>query len=231
MPDDETETRTDNRVSHPIFARFYARASAAMERGGIGEHRDRLLAGLAGRVIEVGAGNGLNFTHYPPQVERVLAIEPDPHLRSLAEQAATQAPVPVEVVSGVADRLPAADAAFDAAVVSLVLCSVPDQARALAEVRRVVRGGGQLRFLEHVRADGPRLARLQRLLDATVWPVFGGGCHSGRDTVAAIQAAGFQITSIERFRFPDGRIPFPTAPHVRGAATRPDDDVHDTETR
>lgn len=222
MSGGRTKTRADSGVSHPIFARFYARTSVAMERGGIGEQRDLLLAGLAGQVIEVGAGNGLNFSHYPPQVDRVLAIEPDPHLRALAEQSANHAPVPVEVVAGVADRLPADDAAFDAAVVSFVLCSVPDQARALAEVHRVVRGGGQLRFLEHVRAESPRLARMQRLLDATVWPVFGGGCHAGRDTATAVKDAGFRIDSIERFRFPESRIPFPTAPHIRGTATRPD---------
>jgi ubiquinone/menaquinone biosynthesis C-methylase UbiE len=222
MPGGGSETPTGARVSHPIFARLYACQSAVMERAGIAEHRDLLLAGLAGHVVEVGAGNGLNFAHYRPEVTRVLAIEPDPHLRGLAERAAARAAVPVEVVAGVAGRLPAADAAFDAAVVSLVLCSVPDQRGALAELRRVVRGGGQLRFLEHVRADGPRLARVQRLLDATVWPLLVGGCHTGRDTAAAIRGAGFRIESIERFRFPESRVPLPTAPHIRGTALRTD---------
>ncbi len=209
-------------VNHPIFARFYVRMSAAMERGGMAEHRQALLAGLAGQVIEMGAGNGMNFAHYPHQVTRVLAIEPDPHLRRLAELSAAHAPVPVEVADGVADVLPADDGAFDAAVVSLVLCSVPDQGRALTELRRVIRPGGQLRFLEHVRAAGPRLMRVQRLLDATVWPAFGGGCHPSRDTATAIQDAGFSIESIERFSFPQARIPFPTSPHIRGVAARPD---------
>jgi ubiquinone/menaquinone biosynthesis C-methylase UbiE len=210
-------------VNHPIFARYYARMSAAMERGGIAEHRQALLAGLTGQVIEVGAGNGLNFAHYPEQVIRVLAVEPDPHLRRLAELSAAHAPVPVEVADGVADLLPAGDGAFDAAVASLVLCSVPDQGSALAELHRVIRPGGQLRFLEHVRAAGPRLMRAQRLLDATLWPAFGGGCHASRDTVTAIQDAGFSIESIERFSFPEARIPFPTSPHIRGvAARRPD---------
>src|SRR5580700_2535052 len=210
-------------VNHPIFARYYARMSAAMERGGIAEHRQALLAGLTGQVIEVGAGNGLNFAHYPEQVIRVLAVEPDPHLRRLAELSAAHAPVPVDVADGVADLLPADDGAFDAAVASLVLCSVPDQGSALAELHRVIRPGGQLRFLEHVRAAGPRLMRAQRLLDATLWPAFGGGCHASRDTVTAIQDAGFSIESIERFSFPEARIPFPTSPHIRGvAARRPD---------
>jgi len=205
-------------VNHPIFARYYARMSAAMERGGIAEHRQALLAGLTGQVIEVGAGNGMNFAHYPQQVTRVLAVEPDPHLRRLAQLSAIDAAVPVEVTDGVADLLPASDGAFDAAVVSLVLCSVPDQSRALSELRRVLRPGGQLRFLEHVRAAGSPLMQVQRLLDATLWPAFGGGCHASRDTAAAIHDAGFSIESIERFSFPQARIPFPTSPHIRGVA-------------
>ncbi|MDQ6874022.1 MAG: class I SAM-dependent methyltransferase [Actinomycetota bacterium] len=208
------------RVSHPIFARLYARVSPKMDAGGAAEYRERLLAGLAGSVIEVGAGNGLNFAHYPPEVTRVLAVEPESHLRGLAERAATQAPVPVEVVAGVAGQLPAGDGSVDAAVVSLVLCSVPDQLRALAEVHRVVKPGGQLRFFEHVRSETAPLGRVQRTWDATIGPRITGGCHAHRDTVAAIAAAGFRIESIERFRFPDLRIHLPTSPHVLGAATR-----------
>lgn len=208
------------RKGHPLFARFYARISPGMDAEGMAGYRQRALAGLAGSVIEVGAGNGLNFAHYPPGVTGVLAVEPDPYLRRIAGEHAGQAPVAVEVRDGVAERLPGADGSFDAAVVTLVLCSVADQRAALAEVRRVVRPGGQLRFIEHVRADTPGLRRVQRALDATVWPPLGGGCHVSRDTLSAIAGAGFTVTQSEAFRFPVTQIPLPASPHVWGIAVR-----------
>lgn len=208
-------------ANHPLFARCYAWLAPRMEAGGFGEHREALLADLAGAVVEVGAGTGLNFAHYPPGVTRVLAVEPEPHLRAVAAAAARDAPVPVTVAAGWADALPAPGAAFDAAVTSLVLCSVPDQSQALAEIRRVLRPGGELRFLEHVRAGSPGLRRTQRLLDATVWPRVAGGCHLGRDTEAAIAGAGFAIRRVERFRFPDAGIALPPSPHIRGVAAAP----------
>jgi MFS family permease len=221
----ETHTTGDptmsNQVSHPIFARFYAWASPRMEKAGFGERRNQLLAGLTGRVIEIGAGNGMNFPHYPPEITHVLAVEPEPRLRDLAQDKATRAQVPIEVVDGTAEQLPADDATFDAAIASLVLCSVLDVPAALAEIRRVLRPGGQLRFFEHVRADTPGLARVQRVLDATVWPTFGGGDHAHRDTRAAIEAAGFTIDEIDQFRIPQTRIPAPTSPHILGTATNP----------
>jgi ubiquinone/menaquinone biosynthesis C-methylase UbiE len=217
-----SETKpSETGVRHPFFARFYARMSPKMERAGFAECREELLAGLRGRVIEVGAGNGLNFAHYPPEVAHVLALEPEPYLRQRAEVNARDAAVPVRVVDGTADHLPAQDGTFDAAIVSLVLCTVPDQGRALGEIGRVLRPGGQLRFFEHVRAQTPGLARVQRVLDATVWPILGGGCHPSRDTRAAIENAGFHIERIEDLRLPETRIPTPTSPHILGVATRP----------
>jgi ubiquinone/menaquinone biosynthesis C-methylase UbiE len=104
--------------------------------------------------------------------------------------------------------------------VSLVLCSVSDAGAALAELHRVIRPGGELRFLEHVRADSPSLRRIQRLMDASVWPRLTGGCHASRDSATAIQTAGFSIERLHSFRFPETRIPFPTAPHIVGVARR-----------
>lgn len=211
------------RIKHPLFARFYANLAApALEKAGVTEHRRRLLAGLTGEVIEVGAGNGLNFPHYPPEVKRVVAVEPEPRLRTLAAQHARTAPAPVETYDNRAEQLPFPDASFDAAVVCLTLCSVADPNAALAELHRVLRPGGQLRFFEHVQADSPTMRRVQRALDAAVWPRLMGGCHTGRDTQTAITTAGFTVTVVDRFRFPATRIPSPAATHLLGTAERAD---------
>ena len=206
-------------VRHPVFARCFDRLSKLMERE-IGDHRDELLADLRGRVLEVGAGNGINFGHYPETVTEVVAIEPEPYLRERAERAAAEAAVAVSVRGGTADPLPVADAEFDAAVASLVLCTVPDQAQALAELRRALKPGGDLRFMEHVRADGGIKAGVQGALDRSgIWPFVGGGCHCSRDTVAAIEAAGFEIDLMRNFNL--GPSCGPTNPHVLGVARAP----------
>src|ERR1700739_4192479 len=154
-------------IYHPAFARVYTRVAACAERRGGAEHRRKLLAGLSGRVIEVGAGAGANFAHYPATVTEVLAVEPERHLRARAQEAAGRAPVSVEVLDGDAEDLPGAEGAFDAGVVALVLCTVPDQARALAELFRVIRPNGELRFYEHVVSKRPRGAGIQRLAGGT----------------------------------------------------------------
>jgi ubiquinone/menaquinone biosynthesis C-methylase UbiE len=208
--------RTTEKVHHPLFARIYMRTASGKED----PYRAELLAGLSGAVIEVGAGHGLNFAHYPAEVERVLAVEPESVLRAAAVEAAAQASVPIEVVDGVASSLPAEDASFDAAVTSLVLCSVADQAQALAELRRVLRPCGELHFYEHVIAHGALARGAQRVADATFWPRVAGGCHLTRDTTAAITAAGFEIEQVRRFGFTPGP-PVPPIPHVLGVARRP----------
>jgi ubiquinone/menaquinone biosynthesis C-methylase UbiE len=204
-------------VRHPIFARVYARVGHLMDAE-IGDHRRRLLAGLTGRVLEVGAGNGLNFPHYPATVTEVLAIEPEPYLRRLALAAARQASVPIRVLAGTAEALPAPDGAVDAVVASLVLCTVTDLDQALAETRRVLRPGGRLHFYEHVRAEDPRLARWQDRLERP-WGWLVGGCHPNRDTVADITAAGFRVVALERFELQ--AMPALARPHVLGIAERP----------
>lgn len=203
----------------PFFSRFWLVVSPAMDRGGMRDFRRQLLAELSGSVLEIGAGNGLNFPWYPDSVKRVHAVEPEPRLRERATSAAAGAPIPVTVTGGMADDLPCADESVDAVVCSLILCSVPDQEMALREARRVLRPGGQLRFLEHVRAETTGARRVQRAFDATVWPHIGGGCHMSRDTATSIEAAGFHIESIERFRFPQKGFS-PTSPHIIGAAVR-----------
>jgi ubiquinone/menaquinone biosynthesis C-methylase UbiE len=204
---------------HPRFARLYERISAESERRGTAEHRDRALAGLAGRVIEVGAGNGMNFSHYPATVTEVVAVEPENKLRSLAERAAATPPVPVKVVAGHGDALVFDEASFDAAVVSLVLCSVPEPGHFLAEVRRMLKPGGELRFFEHVRSASPLRGVFQDAI-TPVWSAIGGGCHLNRDSRAAIEAAGFEIDELDRFGYAPLKF-VPAHAHILGRAHKP----------
>jgi ubiquinone/menaquinone biosynthesis C-methylase UbiE len=202
----------DGSKSHPIFARFWVFISEREDAAGQHEYRRELLAGARGRVLEIGAGNGRNFKHYPDTVDEVVAIEPEPHLRERAAEAAHDAAVRVEVAEGTDSPLPFTDDSFDVAVVSLVLCSVPDQARALAELRRVLKPGAELRFYEHVVPEKPGWARFFRFLEKSgIWPFFGAGCHPARDTRASIERAGFAIEQIRRFQF--NKIP-----HILGLA-------------
>jgi ubiquinone/menaquinone biosynthesis C-methylase UbiE len=207
-------------VNHPLFARMYLRMASRRLAEGEREYRRALLESLSGHVIELGAGSGINFRFYPRTVEHVLAVEPEPVLRHAAVENAAHAPVPVTVVSGVSAALPAEDETCDAAVASLVLCSVPDPARALVELHRVIRPGGELRFYEHVVAQRRAAALLQRVADATLWPHVAGGCHMSRDTAAEVERAGFTIERCERFTFTPG-APVPPVPHILGMARRP----------
>jgi ubiquinone/menaquinone biosynthesis C-methylase UbiE len=201
--------------THPIFARAYERFASGAEKRGQAEFRRRALAGLSGRVLELGAGNGLNFAHYPGSVAEVIAVEPEPYLRERASERAREAAVPVSVIEGEADALPVGDASVDAAVASLVLCSVPDQARALAELRRVLKPGGELRVYEHVISHKPRKAAFQRWFTRTLWKRMAGGCHMDRDTAGALRAAGFEgVDTLER-------VPFQGLAHLLGVVRAP----------
>ncbi len=204
-------------VNNPIFARLFDRFAAKDRGHGEDALRREMLAGLSGRVLEVGAGNGINFEHYPPTVAELVAVEPEPYLRAAAERAAEAAPVEITVVDGLASSLPADDRSFDAMVVAGVLCSVPDPAAALREFRRVLRPRGELRFYEHVLSRRPGFARFQRAADL-IWPRLMGGCHPDRDTLAAIRAAGFDVDRCRGFGFPAHARLYPVAPRILGSA-------------
>lgn len=205
-------------VQNPLFARYFDRFGGRNEERGGRELRVELLAGLSGRVLEVGAGNGLNFPHYPALVHDVVAVEPEPYLRDRAMAAAAAAPVPVRVADGTAGELPAADAEFDAIVISGLLCSVADVPAALAEFNRVLRPGGELRFWEHVRSRDPVFAWFQQAADLA-WPHLMGGCHVQRRTRAAISRV-FTIEACRGFRFPSSAALFPAAPRILGIARK-----------
>jgi SAM-dependent methyltransferase len=204
-------------MDRPRFARIQARAAAVEERKGGAEHRRRLLSGLTGRVIEIGAGSGVSFGYYPPTVTELVAVEPEPNLRARAQDAAPGAPIPIRVVDADGEHLPAADGSMDAAVVAGLLCSVEDPERTLTEVARVLRPGGELRFFEHVAGAGA-LGVVQRVLDATFWPRTFGGCRTHQATEAVIRDAGFRIERCERFRFHPTLLSRPVAPRILGQA-------------
>jgi ubiquinone/menaquinone biosynthesis C-methylase UbiE len=202
---------------HPIFARFYGVLAALAERGELGRRRRELLARAEGTVVEVGVGTGENCKHYGGAV-RVLATEPDPTMLRQARKRAAAAPVPVFLVAASGERLPFPDASADVAVVTLVLCSVDDQAAVVDELRRVLRPGGRVLFLEHVRAADAGLARWQDRL-AGPWSRVAGGCRPNRRTRAALEAGGFELVDVEDYDLRPG-IPL-VRPHIQGAAEAP----------
>jgi len=204
-------------VNHPLFARFFDRFAGKDKGRGEDALRRELLAGLTGRVVEVGAGNGINFEHYPDGVAELVAVEPEPYLRGQAEQTAETVALAIRVSGGTAGALPLESASVDAVVVAGVLCSVPDPAAALAEFRRVLRPGGELRFYEHVRSRRERFARYQDAI-AGLWSRAMGGCEPNRETLAAIERAGFVIERCRGFGFPPDARGYPVAPRVLGVA-------------
>jgi ubiquinone/menaquinone biosynthesis C-methylase UbiE len=201
------------------FARYLERREAARPDPGFRELRNRLLSGLRGRVIEVGAGDGRSFEHYPPEVERVLAVEPDPTARDAARERAEAAGIAIEIVAGDAAALPAEDSTFDAAVVMGVLCTVPDPSAALRELRRVLKPHGELRFLEHTRSPRRLFRGVQHAVDTLFWTRALGGCETTRDTESAITGAGFRFEELERGFHSSSLVTITSAPYILGKAT------------
>jgi ubiquinone/menaquinone biosynthesis C-methylase UbiE len=204
-------------ISNPLFARFFHRFCGRDRGKGERDLRLEMLAGVTGRVVEVGPGNGINFPHYPPTVTEVVAVEPEPYMRTQAEKAARTAPVLVRVTAGLADALDLEAGSVDAVIACGVLCSVPDQSAALAEFRRVLRPGGELRFYEHVRSRRARFAWWQRRVDP-LWARLFGGCHADRDTLGEIERAGFVVERCRGFPFPANARLYPVTPRVLGVA-------------
>jgi ubiquinone/menaquinone biosynthesis C-methylase UbiE len=199
-----------------IFAAIYDTAFVRAERGGLADGRARLLSLARGDVLELGAGTGLNLAHYPDSVKSILCTEPEePMARRLKERIKRRGDK-VTVVMAPAEALPVPDGSIDTVVTTLVLCTVKDPARSLAEVRRVLAPDGRLLFLEHVRSTDPKLARWQDRWHPA-WVRFGHGCHCNRDTLASIKAAGFEVLDCRDEVFP--KFPAIVRPLIVGVAT------------
>ena len=197
-----------------LYAAIYDRIASGSERAGLSEERRSLLAQAAGATIEIGAGTGLNLAHFPRAVTRLFLVEPDPDMRKRLRKRVGRRD-DVEIVDARAEALPFADASFDTAVVTLALCSVADLDTALAEIARVLRPGGRLLFLEHVRDADPKIARKQ---DHPMFLYSWIGCHPNRDTLTAISQAQFEVTTVRHGEVP--KAPRVERPMIVGTAAR-----------
>jgi SAM-dependent methyltransferase len=200
-----------------LFARFYDRSLRATEENGLGEMRAALLADARGRVVEIGAGTGVNLDLYGGGVEDLTLVEPDPHMGAhLRERLATAAGSPPRrLVAAPAEAMPFGDDTFDTAVATLVLCTVPDPVAAIAELARVLKPGGRLLFIEHVRSEDPGRAGWQDRLEKP-WRFMADGCHCNRDTEANLRASAFQVDQLEHGKLP--KSPPIVRPLIRGTA-------------
>jgi len=203
------------------FSAAYDRGFKGAEDAGLREMRRELLTQARGRVLELGAGTGLNLEHYPQAIESLTMVEPDPHMTKQLRQklADSGRSAEVSVVEAPGEELPFPDSSFDTVVVTLVFCTVPDQAASLSEIKRVLAPGGELLFLEHVRAHDEGLAKWQDRLEGP-WKFLADGCRCNRDTVSAIGAAGFELGEVESGELP--KLPPLVRPLVRGSASNAD---------
>lgn len=179
------------------FAGFYDAFMERAEREALGGWRAALLADVEGEVLDLGAGTGANVPFWSPRVAHVVAAEPDPGMaRRLRERVRGDARI--EVVSTAAETMPFADASFDAVVSTLVLCTVDDLERSIAEIRRVLRPEGKLVFVEHVASENRPLRRFAQRALEPLWTPIAGGCHLTRRTHVALEQAGFRFESLTR---------------------------------
>jgi ubiquinone/menaquinone biosynthesis C-methylase UbiE len=205
--------------AHRVFAAIYDRLMNATEKAGMRDMRAELLADARGRVLELGAGTGLNLDHYGSAVTELVLTEPDPHMakRMRRKVSAAETPFAVDVVETGAESLPFEDRSFDTVVGTLVFCTIPDPQAAAAEVSRVLKPDGRLLLLEHVRGEhGHRLERWQDRFERP-WGLFAGGCHPNRDT-GAMLGAHFDVSGLRSDEFP-GHVPPLVKPLIRGTAT------------
>jgi ubiquinone/menaquinone biosynthesis C-methylase UbiE len=184
-----------------FFSAMYDRLLQGTEDAGLRETRRQALAKATGRTIDIGAGTGANIGLYPAAVTELVLAEPDPHMLKRLRPKLAESGTEADVVAAPAGKLPFADSSFDTAVFTLVLCTVPDPEAALVEAARILRPGGRLLFVEHVRADDPKLARWQDRLERP-WRFCGDGCHCNRDTVATIEASPLAVEQVERGELP-----------------------------
>ena len=205
-------------VDNPFFARLWMTLSGH-EPESLQRLRRENLAGLSGRVLEVGAGTGTNFAFYPATVDEVVAVEPERRLAAMARQAGAAAPVPVTVSTDTVEDFSAGEP-FDAVVCSLVLCSIEEPDSVLRQLLSLLRPGGELRYLEHIAGTGAR-ARLQKIADATVWPRLLGNCHTHRHTEEVIVGAGFRVQQARREWAIPAWVPLPGSEFAIGRAVKP----------
>ena len=184
-------------MGSPLLAKVYDAVLAPSERMGVREQRRRLMGGLSGRVVEIGAGTGLNVPLYPASAGEVHAVEPDQHMLEKLRSKARRSNTRLFLYRADAHRLPFNDGVFDAAIVTFALCTIPEPERALNEAHRVVRGGGVLRFLEHVRSQKRRTAGWQDRA-APLWGRISGGCRLNQPTVEILEATRWEIDDVWR---------------------------------
>jgi ubiquinone/menaquinone biosynthesis C-methylase UbiE len=198
------------------FSALYDRCFKAAEEAGLRDMRREVLTGARGRVLELGAGTGLNLELYPEQVRDLTLVEPDPHMVRQLRKRVTDLGSAAQVVEAPGEKLPFEDGSFDTVVVTLVLCTVPDQKGTLQEIKRVLKPDGRFLFLEHVRSPEPGLAKWQDRLEKP-WRFLGDGCHCNRDTEAALADAGFELSDVEHPELP--KAPPIVRPMARGSAS------------